>query len=251
MRFTAVCIVLLLIFACAPKQVQEHPVQPIPHAKTPPGPLAQVCAPAMLSSILIAEETAGYDIDIEYPVLCAQRASQTIRDHVTRSLSDFKMEFPEHDLSDYPHKHQMTIDYAIWLAGRGRLASVKLQVMIYTGGAHPNHWPVTWTFDMTDGHTLDLNDIFINKQDALIKIAEIVRDTLGETLGGMRVESMLQDGTTPVAKNYADFILNEEGVVFFFAPYQVAPYASGQQVVTIPYQRLAQHLRPEIKSMLQ
>jgi hypothetical protein len=249
MRFTSICIILLLISACTSKQVQDIPSEPV-HASSPIKSAAQTCSPAMMSSIRIAEETAGYDIDIEYPVLCSPEATQAIRDHVTRSLSDFKMEFPEHDLSDYPHKHQMITEYAIWLAGHGRLASVKLQEMVYTGGAHPNNWPVTWVFDLTDGHMLTLSDIFVDRQDALIKIAEMVRDMLGKTLGDMHVESMLQDGSTPTTTNYADFILNDEGVAFFFAPYQVAPYASGQQVVTIPYERLDKHLTPEIKTIL-
>ena len=210
----------------------------------------KMCAPAVLSEIHISQETAGYSIDIKYPVLCVPKASRTIRDYVTNSLSAFKMYFPEHDLTAYRHKHQMITEYEVWVAGRGRLASVKLQEMVYTGGAHPNNWPVTWVFDMTDGRVLDLDDIFISKRDALIELAQIVREVLAKTLGDMHVSEMLDSGTGPTVKNYDDFILNEDGVVFFFAPYQVAPYAAGQQVVTIPYARLDELLKPEIKIIL-
>jgi len=210
-----------------------------------------VCAPAVLSSVSIIEETAGYSIDIIYPVLCAPEATRIIRDHVTRSLSDFKMQFPEHDLTDYRHKHQMMTDAAVWTAAEGRLASVKLQVMVFTGGAHPNNWPETWVFDMTDGHALDLGDIFINERDALIAIAPMVRKVLIDALGEMYLSDMLDSGTTPTSTNYEDFILDDVGVVFFFAPYQVAPYAAGQQVVTIPYEQLAELLTPEISAIVQ
>ena len=122
--------------------------------------------------------------------------------------------------------------------------------MIYTGGAHPNNWPVTWIFDMADGHVLDLDDIFISKRDALIELALIVREVLTESLGDMYLLDMLEDGTIPAARNFNDFVLNDEGVVFFFAPYQVAPYAAGQQVVTVPYDWLDELLKPEIKTIL-
>ncbi len=210
-----------------------------------------VCAPAVLSSIEIKEETAGYSIELEYPVLCSPAASRVVRDYVTRSLGDFKADFPEHDLREYPHKHQMITQYSMWRAGSGRYASVKLQVMVYTGGAHPNHWPVTWVFDMTDGHVVTLSDVFTDEVAALATITPMVREVLQQSLGEMAVPSMLEPGTTPQAENYADFILNTEGIAFFFAPYQVAPYAAGQQVVTIPWERVADLLTPAMKSAVE
>jgi len=236
MRIGTALLIGFLLIICAPLTVAAS---------------STICAPPVLTNIQISEETAGYNIDIQYPVLCAPAASKTIRDYVTRSLSEFKMDFPEHDLTDYRHKHQMMTEYDAWTTEGGRLISVKIQEMVYTGGAHPNNWPVTWVFDMTDGHVLTLDDIFISKRDALIEVAEIVLSVLIESLGEMYVSDMLDSGTIPVEKNYEDFILNKEGVVFFFAPYQVAPYASGQQIVTIPYDRLDKLLTPEIKAILQ
>ncbi len=235
MRLGTALLILFLFMFCSPVSAAQR---------------LKICAPAVLSEIHIPQETAGYSIDIKYPVLCASKASRAIRDYVTSSLSSFKMEFPEHDLTAYRHKHQMITGYEVWVAGRGRLASVKLQEMIYTGGAHPNNWPVTWIFDMADGHVLDLDDIFISKRDALIELALIVREVLTESLGDMYLLDMLEDGTIPAARNFNDFVLNDEGVVFFFAPYQVAPYAAGQQVVTVPYDRLDELLKPEIKTIL-
>lgn len=250
-RIACVLVVSLLLMACTPKPAPE-PVAPVAEVKVEPCPVPErtVCAPIVYDAIQINEETAGYSISIEYPVLCDPDASRTIRDHVTRLLSDFKKDFPGNDLRDYPVKHDMHITYAVWPAARERLASVKLGVSVFTGGAHPNHWPVTWIFDMADGETLGLDDVFINRKDALIEIAPMVRKVLIASLGDMYAADMLADGTTPVAGNYDDFILNDEGVVFFFAPYQVAPYAAGEQVVTIPYARLAKFMKPEFKAML-
>ncbi len=209
-----------------------------------------VCAPAVLSSLDIKEETAGYSIDMKYPVLCSPTPRHVIRDYVTSALGEFKADFPEHDLSDYPHKHEMLTEYAVWQAEAGRYTSVKLQVMVYTGGAHPNHWPVTWVFDMTTGAVLTLDDLFEDVDMALAAVSSMVRATLTQLLGEMVVPSMLEPGIAPSSDNYASFILNEEGIAFFFPPYQVAPYAAGQQVVTIPWERVEGLLNPAIKRSL-
>lgn len=204
------------------------------------------CAPAVLDSVQIQEETAGYDIAIDYPVLCAPAATRTIRDAVTKQLHGFKKDFPEHDLTEYRHKHSMDVRYAVWPALGGRVASVKLHTTVFTGGAHPNNWPETWVFDLGDGEPLYLDEIFVNERDALIAIAPMVRKVLTASLGQMNQPDMLEDGTTPTVDNYEDYILTDEGVAFFFAPYQVAPYAAGEQSVTIPYAVLKDYLHPEI-----
>lgn len=208
-------------------------------------PVDVICAPALLGQLAIDEETDGFSIHIKYPVLCAPESTMAIRNHVTRALADFKADFPEHDLSDYRHKHEMMTEFAIWEAGDGRYASVKLQVMIYTGGAHPNHWPVTWVFDLETDTSLALDDIFSDVKVTLAAIAPMVRTALLQSLGNMAHPGMLDDGTRPVMGNYDGFIINDEGIAFFFAPYRVAPYAAGQQVVTIPWTAIQSHLKPE------
>ncbi len=228
-------LLLLLLTLMAPVAAQAQPTR---------------CAPVFLGDVHISEETAGFVITLAYPVLCSSDATRILRDHVTHALAEFKLEFPEHDLTEFPHKYEMIVQYKTWSAGNGRLASVKLHTMAYTGGAHPNNWPETWVFDLVTGKPLTLADLFVKTEDALIEIAPVVRTALKKTLGQMCLEDMLLPGTTPTPDNYADFVLTDQGVTFFFAPYQVAPYAAGEQAVSIPYQQLETFLSPKLKSLL-
>lgn len=209
-----------------------------------------LCEPIVASDVHIAEETAGFTIDIRYPVLCSRGATRTLRDHVTRTLADFKQDFPEHDLSEFRHKHEMIMEYAVWPTAGNRLTSVKLHTMVYTGGAHPNNWPETWVFDMAEGHAIDLDDIFRNRRDGLIAVAPMVREVLTRSLERMYLPDMLEPGTEPTAQNYRNFIVTDEGITFFFPPYQVAPYAAGQQVVTIPWPDIETLVRPSFMQLL-
>jgi len=207
---------------------------------------APLCAPPVLTSVSIQENTPGFKVDAEYPVLCQSEASKTIRDYVAASILDFKMTDPEHDRSVFPHQYEMMTRYAVWPTPGGRYVSVKLNVMFYTGGAHPNHWPMTWVFDMTDGSPLTLGKLFPNRVAALDKISGICREVLTKSLGNMYLPEMLNYGIEPVGKNFDKFILTSEGVAFYFAPYQVAPYAAGEQVVTIPYDHLEGYISQDI-----
>ncbi|MCJ2166214.1 MULTISPECIES: DUF3298 and DUF4163 domain-containing protein [unclassified Pseudodesulfovibrio] len=204
------------------------------------------CAPLVLTSVTIREETTGFSVDTEYPVLCQTNANRTIRDWVSNRIFDLKKLDPGHDLTDFPHKYDMSIRYAVWSSPGQRYASVKLDVSVYSGGAHPNHWPMTWVFDLTNGRDLPLAALFPDTDPALEAVAAICRSVLPDSLGDMYVPEMLEAGTEPFFENYDRFILTTEGVSFFFPPYQVGPYAAGEQVVTIPYDNLSGHIASDI-----
>ena len=208
------------------------------------------CAPPVVSEARIHETTKGYDIDVAYPVLCEPAATRAIRDTVTNMVESFKAIDPDHDQTAFPHRYEMTGDYAVWPAAGGRIASVKLQLSQYTGGAHAMPAAVSWVFDLADGQTLELSDLFIDERTALREIAEMIRPVLRESLGDMFQPEMLEDGTMPTPDNYAVYILNEQGVAFFFLPYQVAPYAAGEQAVTLPFERIRHLLEPRLLAVL-
>lgn len=203
------------------------------------------CRPIVVSALTIHEQTAGFHVDVEYPVLCDPRARLVIRDGIQNLISDFKKLHPEHDCTEFPHRYELSGRYAVWPAGNQRFVSVKLAVSVYTGGAHANHWPITWVFDTTDGHPLTLDELFLDLEAGLTALSEISRSVLIDKFGPDNPYD-IEPGTDPFEHLFRNFILTNEGVTVFFPPYQVAPYAAGEQVVTIPYNHLNQHLVPEI-----
>jgi hypothetical protein len=207
---------------------------------------APPCSPPVLGAVTIKERTTGFKVDAEYPVLCRTEPTRAVRDYVSDTLREFKKTDPDHDLRHFPHPYELITRYAVWSAQDGRYVSVKLHVMAYTGGAHPNNWPMTWVFDMEDGVEVTLDRLLPDRRAALANVSAMCREVLSASLGDMLVPDMLDAGLTPTADNFSRFVLTSEGVAFFFGPYQVAPYAAGEQVVTIPYGRLDGLLAPDI-----
>ena len=211
---------------------------------------APPCSPPVLGAVTIQEQTPGFKVDAEYPVLCRAEPNRAVRDYVSGTVHEFKKTDPDHDLRHFPHPYELITRYAVWPAMEGRYASVKVHVMAYTGGAHPNNWPMTWVFDMADGSEITLDRLFPDQEAALARVSGLCREVLSASLGGMLVPDMLDAGVAPTPDNFSRFALTGEGVAFFFAPYQVAPYAAGEQVVTIPYDHLGGLLASDIAAAI-
>ncbi|WP_419785160.1 DUF3298 domain-containing protein [Pseudodesulfovibrio sp.] len=209
------------------------------------------CTPGKIGEVRQKENTKSFHVDVAYPVLCSEPATRLLRDHVADAVRDFKETDPEHDLAFFPHPYEMIVQYDTIPAAHGRLLAVSLITMVYTGGAHPNNWPDAWTFDLTDGHALTLDDIFPAPEGALQVLAPFVRARLRESLQDMVLDDMLLPGTEPTRENYAKYFLSDQGLTFLFGPYQVAPYAAGEQRVTIPMDRLMPLLRPTLTAVFQ
>lgn len=198
------------------------------------------CAPAQLSSITVSETTEQFEINAQYPVLCSPKATRFVRDFVTFAIAEFKSDPPVQDMRGWDVKYQYDISYALTTPKNGRFVSVGFQFYAFTGGAHGNNWPTTWTFDLADGSTVSFEDIF--RPGTLQALPALVRPALMRQVGDMYVEGMLESGIKPEAHNFSSFLLTEEGVRFLFATYQVAPYVAGQQEVTLSWEALAPYL---------
>lgn len=123
------------------------------------------------------------------------------------------------------------------------LLSFSFEANTYSGGAHPNSFTTTLTYDVKSGKTLGLGDLFKPNSNYVKTISDYCIEALKKQ---MRVpeqgiepdEEMIRDGAGPKEENFNSWSVSKKGVVVYFAPYQVGPYAAGPQVVVIPYKVL-------------
>ncbi len=132
--------------------------------------------------------------------------------------------------SSYTEKQQLWIRYTPYVSSLS--LSFLFQKSIDYGGAHPMH--SLYTFSITDSGLFSVLDFSFGE---LSLISQIVQKGLKEELqaSSMYVEWMFLEGTAPTYENYRNVLLLEDGYLFFFEPYQVAPYASGIQSYFVPY----------------
>lgn len=105
----------------------------------------------------------------------------------------------------------------------------------YQGGAHGMPIWTGFTFDLQTGARLSLTDIIGNSEEEL---KEIVTRHFSEYIG-QAPEAFWEDAVDTVRENInfnSDFYLNENGITFYFSPYELASYAAGFQEVTVPFE---------------
>lgn len=138
------------------------------------------------------------------------------------------------------------------------LISAKVFVgFYYAGAAHPNSYTRTLNFDLNKKRALALSDVFKPNTDYLKTISVLTRSQLltilNKELGSSPDpvkgdDEMLVAGTTPDAKNFANFTLEKGGIRFLFNPYDVAPYSFGPQQVFIPFKSMSAVLEPTLSA---
>ncbi len=184
--------------------------------------------------------SAKLDFTISYPleVLEFPFATQAVDVWLSQERAAFFGPIIEYGLFSSPGPLSKEIQYEI-VGFSPSMMSLAFRIYEYTGGAHPNTYFKTFNFDLASEQVLDLEALFLPGSAPLQTIAPLVQDALRTQLGDAVDEAWLQEGTRPVDANYANWVLTPDALVFYFPPYQVAAYAAGPQIVSVPLSALA------------
>lgn len=111
----------------------------------------------------------------------------------------------------------------------------------YSGSHHSNLSCVAANYDLTTGDALTLGSI-MHMDASTEDFIEILIDKLEALTEVHNLFSGFEDGVRSRLGGdenlYEDFFFTTTGLSFFFAPYEIAPYASGVITVEIPYEEL-------------
>lgn len=125
----------------------------------------------------------------------------------------------------------------------GNLLSLKFYMNFYSdGAAHPGTYSRTATYDLEAGTFLTLDRLFLPGADYLAVIADYC---LAQLRAGPVGGALFEDGAQPRPENYANWNVAADGLLITFDAYQVAAYAAGPQLVTVPYAELQSIVDPQ------
>jgi hypothetical protein len=125
----------------------------------------------------------------------------------------------------------------------GDILSIKLDIDVYIdGAAHPGHYSRTFTYDLTSGHQVNLDQLFLPGSNFLQVLSDYCKTELASRNIAFDASGA---GADPLMDNYRSWNISANGLVITFDEYQVAAYAAGPQIVTIPYASLAVIIDPQ------
>ena len=131
-----------------------------------------------------------------------------------------------------------------FIAQRNHLASFKQFSYGYSGGAHGMYSTSYALFDLNTHKQLLLPDILQRFADA--KLLQALRELYIENYAEY-AESWLSDDLAEQAQTFLtdNFVFNEQGLTFSYAPYVLGPYSEGEVRLTLHYAQLKELLKPE------
>ena len=138
----------------------------------------------------------------------------------------------------YPYSYQIL--YSPTRIDHGVLSMFGMQTS-YSGGMHANKNCVSVNYDLMTGDILTLGSIMHADATPDDFIAILI-----DKLNALEEDFSLFEGFEEGVRSrlggdenlYQDFFFTNTGLSFFFAPYEIAPYASGVITVEIPYEEL-------------
>lgn len=176
-----------------------------------------------------------YKEEINIPTTYYKRLQKKINKEIGKYQKSFKYNLKDNDIqSDI----QYTLNINYNENAYRDIISYVFYIETYLGGAHPSHdlWTVNYNTRNDEFITIDT---LIEKNPGILKMLsdytrkELVNDPR------ITVTSMLYEGTKSIKENFQYFNYANTGLIIYFPRYQIAPYASGDIEVLVPYELLA------------
>jgi hypothetical protein len=224
---------------------------------------------AVTEPVTVTDEATYYTIKALYPsetplkasagAQADQAAVSVMKTFVEQEIARFK---DNGDFANLSHddvqmlgldqrKYELGIEYQAY-AGNATLTYV-YQMYMDTGGAHPNAFYRTFTFDSKTGAQLTMHDLFTEGAPYLETLSSISRSKLPAFIaqrGDVAVSEVDTDyiasGTMPEEDAFQNFYFKDGSLVLLFPPYQIGPYVLGMIELPIPVSELP-NLRSEYK----
>jgi hypothetical protein len=182
----------------------------------------------------------GYEVDFKFPVTGEERIDSEISNIVNQLTSTFEDEAK----SFLPNPSGEDRDYTLIANYEAKLGD-KYDTFVFLmsvdfGGAHPNHFYRTVTFDKNQS-VISIEDLLKREfggTGVLDKISGLAQEKIANKLGENVNTDMLEAGTKPSFDSFKNFYIDGESIVFLFEPYAVAPYAYSTQEAKISFSEI-------------
>lgn len=166
-------------------------------------------------------------------------------------LNAYRAEIP--DMKDEDGKLGATANYSrgqqLYMQYNGEgFVIVKHLVDDYSGGAHNNYGTTLYCFDVKKQKHLALTDLVNIDSVSLQKLVEKNFRIQYKVKPNEALTTQLFDDHLAANKN---FFFDTNGIAFLYNPYEVASFAQGQIVVSVPYKDLKKYLNPSFVKRLE
>lgn len=155
-----------------------------------------------------------------------------LSNYIINSYEDFREEF-----TDYAQKWYVEI-YSYILRNDERICCIAIETNSYMGGAHGNDWLKILNFDSQTGKSISWKDL-INDQNKFMQIAEKFFREDNELANDADLNEegyFFENNRYKLPENIG---ITNEGILFLYNAYEIAPYFMGRTEYTLSWEQLA------------
>lgn len=226
----------------APKE-EEGMTVTMPESDSEPAASEQATYPGIRNMRIERGGNGVPAISIYYPALGNPAIDQNLREFAEKLADNYEkdVEAPEESGEERPDSYGNWEETGFFTVERPGpdVISITFNIYSFMGGAHGQLLIDVRNYDLKNGKQLDFADLFADPEKALEILGRISAERLRESLGDDAEEEMIRAGTEPTIANFDNLSLLANGVAVEFQPYQVGPWAIGQQRVEISLRELA------------
>ena len=161
---------------------------------------------------------------------------KTVDEIAERFFKDYeeaRRDFPDHSTS-WEINNNISVIY-----NENSIVSSQSEFYHYTGGAHGNSGVYFSNFNSQTGEKLELADLLIHGyENEMNKAAEKIFRKEKQLGANANLESegfWFEENKFSLNKNFG---IKNEGLVFYFNSYEIAPYAMGPTEILMPYKEI-------------
>ncbi|MEG1141179.1 MAG: RsiV family protein [Clostridia bacterium] len=180
-------------------------------------------------------EEKKYKIMMYYPHTKYDNLNNLIDTKINEYISEFKKDIS--NMNNLQSQQYYTLSSKFDTYKYNEYITYVFSFFVDTGGAHPNTYIWTITYDTNNNKVILIDDLINSNKDILNILSKLSYDILSKdkNLKQLNDFAMLKDGTLPIKNNFNKFAFTKDGLKIFFDNYQVAPYYLGSFYVVIPY----------------
>jgi hypothetical protein len=244
---------LAVTLACGATSTAIPPTPTIPVIPTPTSQPTQTPPPLYLSVALTPVPVDETNPDLLYTVTAQVPSLQGSEDGRVVKFNNEMIELTQEEIAKFKDNARIAYitpgspgsafdeKYTL-LSPPGNVLSLKLDIYTYiAGAAHPTTHTRVVNYDLESGSDLMLDQLFLPGSNYLETISNYCIAELKKR--DIDFESF-STGAQPTVENYSNWNITPEGLLITFDEYQVAAYALGAQLVTVPYADLQSIIDP-------
>ena len=215
----------------------------------------KLTANVTLQNIVLNNNAATEKAIAEISYILTGEESKSITEAGNRYIAKLKAGYmelrPEYinirESNDKPHwlNHEFMVSSECSNGYKG-LVNYTVNFFEYAGGAHPNSYCTTLTFDPNDGHEVTIGEIM--KPGYEEPLIELITQSIISFLNVKDIaeldEVIFDHKELYISKNV---VMGKDKLTFIYNKYDIAPYAVGEIIAEIPYDNLQDLLKQEYK----